>query len=98
MSADDSIAAIESTIQDFLASRPDLVAGGRRVRVDQSLIGDGLIDSLAVLDIVAFLEERFQVRFEPEDLTGDNFDTVAAMARLVGARLVGARQVTAPGG
>ncbi len=91
MSADRPAAAIESAIQEFLAARPDLVAGGgRRLRVDQSLISDGLIDSLAVLDIVAFLEERFQVRFEPEDLTGENFDTVAAMARLVGARMVAA--------
>jgi acyl carrier protein len=80
-------APIEQSIRDFLVSRPDLVAGGAsRIRPDQSLIAGGLIDSLAVLDIVAFLEERFAIRFEPEDLTGENFDNIAAMARLVKSR------------
>lgn len=79
-------AEIERAIHDFLASRPDLVGGAARLRPDQSLIAGGLIDSLAVLDIVAFLEERFAIRFEPEDLTGENFDSIAAMAQLVRAR------------
>lgn len=82
-----STAPIEQSIRDFLTSRPDLVAGGAaRLYADQSLIAGGLIDSLAVLDIVAFLEERFAIRFEPEDLTGENFDSIAAMARLVKSR------------
>jgi acyl carrier protein len=80
-------APVEQQIHEFLISRPDLVAGGAaRIRPDQSLIAGGLIDSLAVLDIVAFLEERFAIRFEPEDLTGENFDNIAAMARLVRSR------------
>ena len=87
MTADSSNAPIEQAIHDFLAGRPDLLAGaGGKLRPDQSLIAGGLIDSLAVLDIVAFLEERFAIRFEPEDLTGENFDNIAAMARLVRTR------------
>ncbi len=87
VSADSSNAPIEQTIHDFLVSRPDLVSGaGGKLRVDQSLIAGGLIDSLAVLDIVAFLEERFAIQFDPEDLTGENFDNIAAMAALVRTR------------
>jgi acyl carrier protein len=87
VSADSSNASIEQTIHDFLVGRPDLVSGaGAKLRPDQSLIAGGLIDSLAVLDIVAFLEERFAIQFDPEDLTGENFDNIAAMAALVRAR------------
>lgn len=87
MSADSSNASIEQAIHDFLAGRPDLVTGaGGGLRRDQSLIAGGLIDSLAVLDIVAFLEERFAVQFDAEDLTGENFDSIAAMAALVRTR------------
>lgn len=87
MSADTSSTPIEQTIHDFLVGRPDLVTGaGSGLRHDQSLIAGGLIDSLAVLDIVAFLEERFAVQFDAEDLTGENFDNIAAMAALVRAR------------
>jgi acyl carrier protein len=84
---DSNTASIEQAIHEFLTSRPDLLAGaGGKLRLDQSLISGGLIDSLAVLDIVAFLEERFAIRFEAEDLTGENFDSITAMARLVRQR------------
>ena len=76
-------ADIEEKILGFLMSSKDLSIRVNTLAVDQSLIGSGLIDSLAVLDIVEFLENEFAIQLDPEDLTGENFDTIAAMARLV---------------
>ena len=77
---------IEQTIHDFLRTEPDLVIGANSLPFGKSLIAGGLIDSLAVLSVVEFLESRFEVQFDPEDLTGENFDSISAMARLVRAR------------
>lgn len=77
---------IEQTIHDFLLSDPDLAIRANRLSFDQSLIAGGLVDSLAVLGVVEFLESRFELRLDPEDLTGENFDSIAAMAELVRAR------------
>lgn len=78
--------SIEQVIHDFLLSSPELAVGTKRLSVDQSLIAGGLIDSFAVLSVVEFLESRFETQLEPEDLTGDNFDTISAMAALIRAR------------
>ncbi len=78
---------LERTIHEFLLSSPDLGIRVNSLSYDQSLIGSGLIDSLAVLDIVEFMESRFEIQFDPDDLTGDNFDTIAAMAALARARM-----------
>ena len=77
------MANIEQTILDFLLSDPDLAIGANRLSFDQSLIAGGLIDSFAVLSVVTFLESQFEIQFDPEDLTGDNFDSISAMATLV---------------
>ena len=48
----------------------------RPVNVNESLVGSGTIDSTGILEVIAFLEQRFNVTFEDEELVGDNFDTV----------------------
>ena len=79
--------AIEAEIKRFLLEDPDFGLQTRDLGADQSLLAGGLIDSLAVLDIIAFLEARFDIQFDPEDLTGENFDRISSMAELVRARL-----------
>ena len=51
------------------------------------LVTSGLVDSAGVLEVVAFLERRFSVRIEDEDVNVRNFDSVAGLAALVAARL-----------
>ena len=80
-------ANMEEEIRTFLLEAAEIGLSGRELTYDDSLISSGLIDSLAVLDIIAFLEARFDVQFEPADLTGENFDRISSMAKLVRARL-----------
>jgi acyl carrier protein len=46
------------------------------------LIGDGVLDSLAVLDLVSFLEDRFSLSLPVEEFVPENFRNVAAIADL----------------
>lgn len=78
---------VEEVIHEYFKSQPDIAADPATISYDQSLIASGIIDSLAVLDIIEFLEGRFDIMFDPEDLTGENFDSIAAMAALVRERL-----------
>lgn len=41
------------------------------------------LDSLAVMEVVAALEERFGIEFEDDDVSMDVFSTVGALADLV---------------
>ena len=44
---------------------------------DESLLGTGVIDSTGVLELISYLEKEFSVRFEDNELVGENFDSVA---------------------
>lgn len=75
--------AIETEVRQYITDkllfgRSDVVVGG-----DTSFLESGLIDSTGVLELVAFLEEKFQVKVEDEDLVPANLDSVNALIRFV---------------
>jgi acyl carrier protein len=70
----------------------NLVGEDRKLTITDTtaLIEGGIIDSMGLMQIVAFLEERAGVRVPDDDVTPDNFETIEAIDRLV-SRLQAAR-------
>lgn len=52
-----------------------------------SFLERGIIDSTAVLELIAFLEERYAIKLQDRDLIPDNLDSVNGLARFVESRL-----------
>lgn len=50
---------------------------------------NGIVDSMALMRLVAFLEDEFEVAIDDVEITADNFRTVADIARLVEQRTQG---------
>ncbi|HEV8565167.1 MAG TPA: acyl carrier protein [Actinomycetota bacterium] len=48
---------------------------------------DGILDSLALTQLVGFIEEEFDTEVDDADITSDNFRTVGDIERLVRARM-----------
>jgi acyl carrier protein len=51
------------------------------------LITGGILDSLATIKLVAFLEERFKVQIQAHETMVDYLDTVADIAQLVSSKM-----------
>lgn len=68
-------------VDKLLFGRTDTVVNG-----DTSFLESGLIDSTGVLELVAFLEEKFQIKVEDEDLIPANLDSVNALIRFVAVK------------
>lgn len=47
------------------------------------LVSSGIVDSFGVLELIAFLEERFGVDIDPARHELEEFDTVAKIVALV---------------
>jgi acyl carrier protein len=52
------------------------------ITADQPLL-DGLIDSTSMLRLVLFIEERFGVRVEDDELVPENFETIRRLTEFV---------------
>jgi acyl carrier protein len=74
---------IATELTDYL-NRDPRVEGS--IEPDTELVESARIDSLAILDLVVFVEERFGVALSAEDLTPRNLSSLATLATLVAAR------------
>lgn len=87
MNVVDTMTAVREFILDrFLAGEDP-----GRLTASTPLITGGLIDSLGMLQLVAFLEERLGLEFEARELDRDRLDTLDAIERLVRERLARGR-------
>ncbi len=50
---------------------------------DASFLANGTLDSLGIMQLVAFVESEFGVKVGEADLVPDNFDSVARVASYV---------------
>ena len=50
------------------------------------LIQEGIIDSLGIFTLIAFLDERFGTKIQPEDVILENFETIDAIHNLISAK------------
>jgi acyl carrier protein len=56
---------------------------------DDSPLMDKVIDSHGVVELVVFLQERFAIRVEDEEVTNDNLDSVNKAVAYVTRKLAG---------
>jgi len=91
MKTEQIIERVRSFVDEtFLYMRPDFELG-----VDDSLMGSGVVDSMGVMEMIAFLEEEFGVVVADEEVTEANLGTLNAIAGYVVARTAGAERQTA---
>jgi len=74
---------IEQAIRDFIATRLLYSDQGFPHPDDASLLREGVIDSLGVVELVEFLQSHFQLKVEQQEVRPDNFDSVTKMAAFV---------------
>jgi acyl carrier protein len=56
------------------------------IDMDRSLIDQGIIDSFGLVEITAFIEQKFAVKVREEDMTREAFGSMNKMARFVSTR------------
>jgi acyl carrier protein len=59
---------------------------GADIKEDEDLLSSGLIDSLGILKLVSFIEDRFGIEVPGEDVVYENFCSVEAMTRYLAGR------------
>lgn len=53
----------------------------------ESLIQGGIIDSTGIHELVLYLEEQFELRVRPEEMTPSNFDSIDSVDAYVNKKL-----------
>jgi acyl carrier protein len=77
-----SESAVTTRIRDFL--KDTFPSARNHVLLDDDhLLANGILDSLGVLDVVAFLEREFAITVTDEDLVPEHFETLRRLTAFV---------------
>ena len=77
---------IQGQLKSFITKQFPL-ARKRNLGIDDRLLGEGIIDSLGVLDIIGYLETEFRISIADDDLTPENFETIGRLTAFVERKL-----------
>jgi acyl carrier protein len=85
MAADERPSREPREIEDRIAAfiKGELLSPDMSLGQNDQLLEEGLLDSIAVLRLAAFVEEEFQFKMQPADFVIENFQTIAVLAEYV---------------
>ena len=69
--------------QELAYDQPGLV-----LTDDFELVGQGMIDSMDLLRLITFIEQKFNINLTPEDMQFENFATLHAITAFVLQRTI----------
>jgi len=68
-------------LENFLFGKADGLAS------DDSLVGKGVIDSTGVLELVSFIQQRFGIRMEDQEVIPDNLHSITKLVSFITRKL-----------
>ena len=76
------------SIREYIQS--ELLMGDESSLRDDTPLWGGVIDSVGLMQLITFIEERFEIEVDDEELTSAHFGTVANIAALVDRKVAAA--------
>ena len=66
---------VRSQVQQFI-QKNFTFDDTRTIDGSTSLLGSGIIDSTGILELLGYLETTYGVKFQDQELVGENFDSI----------------------
>ncbi len=81
--ATDALTANETLAEEIYLYIKDEFNHANDFDIATSVVKEGIIDSMGILTLVSFLERRYRVEIDFEDITPDNFKNIGAIAGFI---------------
>ncbi len=72
---------IEENIRRYIADNILFSGNGYPYSDDTSFLENGVVDSMNVMELVAYVEDHFKITVEDSEIIPANFDSVTNLAR-----------------
>jgi acyl carrier protein len=76
-----------SEIRDYICETMLIGLSDQSIEPDESLLQRGILDSTGVLELVEFLQDRFGITVQDEEITPDNLDSLNSIAAYLRRKL-----------
>jgi len=82
-SVQDSSPDIADQVRSFILENLLFTDDSSAINDDESLLDKGIIDSTGIMEVIMFIEERFGIQVQDEEMIPENLDSVNNIAAFV---------------
>ncbi len=75
--------SILAHLEKFLLEEVAVDTSRKSLAPDDDLLEQGVVDSMGILKLVAYIEETYGVQIDDEDVIPENFQTLACMVTFI---------------
>ncbi|QDU52384.1 acyl carrier protein [Gimesia panareensis] len=79
--------SIQSEIRNFVADNFLFGEDPESLQNDDSFLETGIIDSTGVLELVAFIEDQYDVQVDDDELVPENLDSINCLIDFIESKL-----------
>lgn len=81
MTAGRSILELRDILHDYLVG--EIATDRESLDAGENLLAQGIIDSMGILKLVSFLEDRFQIQVGDAEMVPEHFESIDAVCAFV---------------
>tara|TARA_R110002111_G_scaffold248400_1_gene312068 strand:- start:89648 stop:89905 length:258 start_codon:yes stop_codon:yes gene_type:complete len=81
------MSSIQSEIRNFVADNFLFGEDPESLLNDDSFLETGIIDSTGVLELVAFIEDKYSVEVDDDELVPENLDSIDRLINFIESKL-----------
>jgi acyl carrier protein len=78
---------VMTDLEKFLIEEIAVEAGKNALTPEEDLLSQGIIDSLGIMKLVAFMETNFKIKVSNDDIVPENFQNLNALKTFVEKKL-----------
>jgi len=77
------MSSVEDMVRDYIVQNILFSSNGYPYQDDTSFLENGIIDSMNVLELVMFVEQKFGFKVEDAEIVPDNFDSIIKLSAFI---------------
>lgn len=85
--SENNLDAIVANVKAFIMAEFLPGEDPNELTASTALMSGGILDSLATLRLVSFIEEQYGVQVEPHEMGAEYFDSLTEIAKLIQSKL-----------
>ena len=77
---------IQEKLKNYLLMELAADLGIESLSAEDDLLEQGIIDSMGIMNVIAFIEEQFEIAVEDQEIVPENFQTIKNMEQFIGQK------------
>jgi acyl carrier protein len=78
--------SVEAIVREFIVTNFLFGDTERKLDDEDSLLEENIVDSTGILELVFFLEDRYRITVDQQEMVPANLDSIARIAGFVGRK------------